>query len=120
MGSWRTRHLRLKSAWIAELLASEDVKIAHCAGEWQIADLLTKALLSHRIKTLSNLLNLRGLEEDKGDPDVKQTPHTSSRSSSSSAKAPNHCPKLLIALLVLSQATVGESYIVMPTWWLFL
>ena len=108
-GSWRTRHLRLKSAWITELLSSEDVKIAHCAGEWQIADLLTKALPSHRIKTLSNLLNLRGPDEDKDDSDVKQAIPTSN-CRSSSARAPNQCPKLLIALLVLSQATVGESY----------
>lgn len=106
-GGWRTRHLRLKSAWIAELLASKDVEMHHCAGELQIADLLTKALPSQRIKTLSSLMNLRGPDEDKEDPKIKCV-----RASSGSrvAKAPNQCPKVLLALLVLSQATVGDAY----------
>ena len=42
----------------AELLASKDVEMHHCAGELQIADLLTKALPSQRIKTLSSLMKL--------------------------------------------------------------
>ena len=106
-GGWRTRRLRLKSAWIAELLASKDVEMHHCAGELQIADLLTKALPSQRIKTLSSLMNLRGPDEDKEDPKIKCV-----RASSGSrvAKAPNQCPKVLLALLVLSQATVGDAY----------
>ncbi|CAE7838902.1 RE2 [Symbiodinium sp. CCMP2592] len=66
-GSWRTRHLRLKSAWIAELVGSGAISISHCVGDLQIADLLTKALPSQRIKMLSRLLNLRNPGEDDED-----------------------------------------------------
>ena len=45
-GSWRTRHLRIKAAWIAEKVESSEIAIEHCAGEVQIADALTKPLAS--------------------------------------------------------------------------
>ena len=109
-GSWRTRHLRLRSAWVSELLANQSIAMCHCSGEFQPADLLTKALASQRIKSLSRLLNLR----DPGDDDdvcvsggVKASQATTS--SSSSAAAPNKVPKGLLALLVLSQAALGEA-----------
>ena len=56
-GSWRTRHLRLRSAWLAELISMRAITVQHCIGELQPADLLTKALSSQRIKTLNGLLN---------------------------------------------------------------
>ena len=109
-GSWRTRHLRLRSAWVSELLANQSISMCHCSGEFQPADLLTKALASQRIKSLSRLLNLR----DPGDDDddcvsggVKAS--QANISGSSSAAAPNKVPKGLLALLVLSQAALGEA-----------
>eukprot|EP00439_Symbiodinium_sp_Y106_P017800 s6038_g2.t1 len=42
-GSWRTRHLRIKSNWIGERLESGDLVIEHWPGERQLADALTKA-----------------------------------------------------------------------------
>ncbi|CAE7630141.1 unnamed protein product [Symbiodinium sp. CCMP2592] len=56
--SWRTRHLRLKSAWISELIAKNLVEFNHCHGEVQPADMLTKPLSSARIKSLSCLIGL--------------------------------------------------------------
>ncbi|CAE7254018.1 unnamed protein product [Symbiodinium sp. CCMP2592] len=56
--SWRTRHLRLKSAWISELIAKNVVEFNHCSGEVQPADMLTKPLSSARLKALSCLVAL--------------------------------------------------------------
>ncbi|CAE7218690.1 unnamed protein product [Symbiodinium sp. CCMP2456] len=112
-GSWRTRHLRLRSAWVAELIASQAVTVHHCVGEVQPADLLTKALSSQRIRTLSRLINLRGSDEDYDESAAAAVSTENSRSiniSSCRARAPNHVPKGLIGLLILSQAVMGESY----------
>ncbi|CAE7696193.1 unnamed protein product [Symbiodinium microadriaticum] len=53
------KHLRLRSAWVAELIENQDITVHHCIGEVQPADLLTKALASQRMKALSTLINLR-------------------------------------------------------------
>ena len=106
-GSWRTRHLRLRSAWVAELVEKQAISIHHCIGELQPADLLTKALASQRIRALNELLNLKSLETEQGDVEPV---NNNSSSSSRRASAPNKVSKVLIALLVLSQATLGETY----------
>ena len=54
-GSWRTRHLRLKSAWIQDMLATGEIKLRHQPGITQPADLLTKALSGQRIRALLEL-----------------------------------------------------------------
>ncbi|CAE7750154.1 unnamed protein product [Symbiodinium sp. CCMP2592] len=105
-GSWRTRHLRLRSAWVLELINGNMIVGQHRNGEFQPADLLTKALASQRIRSLSRLINLRGPHDEGEDPEPKPT----AASGSSSAVAPNKIPKGLIALLVLSQAVLGEAY----------
>ena len=104
-GSWRTRHLRLRSAWVSELIQNQAITVHHCAGEFQPADLLTKALASQRMMALSKLLNLVDSEE------VEKQPHQeASNIRCSIASAPTKVPKGLIALLVLSQAALGEAY----------
>ena len=50
--SWRTRHLRIKANWLQEQLTYGYMKASHCPGEFQPADLLTKALSSARTTTL--------------------------------------------------------------------
>ena len=110
-GSWRTRHLRLRSAWVAELISNKAMTVHRCIGEVQPADLLTKALASQRIKSLCCLLNLKDTDEENfavNDEEAGQ--QTSSNNRSSIASAPNHVSKVLIALLVLSQAVLGESH----------
>ena len=104
-GSWRTRHLRLRSAWVADLVEKQAISIHHCIGELQPADLLTKALASQRIRALNELLNLRSLEWEQGNAEP-----VNSISSSRRASAPNKVSKVLIALLVLSQASLGETH----------
>ena len=41
-GSWRTRHLKLRSHWMKERIRSEEVRVQHVAGAFQRADLGTK------------------------------------------------------------------------------
>ncbi|CAE7330401.1 unnamed protein product, partial [Symbiodinium sp. CCMP2456] len=69
-GSWRTRHLRLRSAWVSELIASQAITVHHCIGEVQPADLLTKALASQRMKSLSKLINLYSPEDNEDGGDI--------------------------------------------------
>ena len=61
-GSWRTRHLRLKSAWIQDMLSSGEIQLKHQPGLSQPADLLTKALSAQRIRAL---LDLWAVEEPR-------------------------------------------------------
>ncbi|CAE7344119.1 unnamed protein product [Symbiodinium sp. KB8] len=106
-GSWRTRHLRLRSAWVAELIENQDIMVHHCIGEVQPADLLTKALASQRMKALSTLMNLR----EPGDVEDEAGGGSSSNNTGSSrAHAPSKVSKGLIALLVLSQAARAETF----------
>ena len=72
-GSWRTRHLRLKAAWIQEMIAKGEIHAKHQPGIHQPADLLTKPLSGQRIR---DLLPLWGLTE--GEP--VRSPATTSTS----------------------------------------
>ena len=47
-GSWRTRHLRLREHWLAELVESGEYQLIHQPGLDQLADGLTKQLASER------------------------------------------------------------------------
>ena len=55
-GSWRTRHLRLRAYAFHQLVEQEQLLPHHIPGEVQVADALTKALQSQRLKMLLNLL----------------------------------------------------------------
>ena len=102
--SWRTRHLRLKSAWIGELIQKGEVFFSHCCGDVQPADMLTKPLSSSRLRALSSLIGLVSEQElDGSDESSSRTP------GSSTTTTPSPIPKVLIALLLLSQASTGES-----------
>ena len=96
-GSWRTRHLRIKSNWVCERLDRGDLQLEHCPGDVQRADALTKALSSIRLRDLRRLIGLLPVSEF-GAPE-------SSNSNNIAAAAPNAQGfKVLIALLVLSQS----------------
>ena len=86
-GSWRTRHLRIKAAWLQEMLSSGSFTARHCPGVVQPADLLTKALPSQR---LCDLLELWGVGE------VVESEGTSKEVT---AKAQIPAAKMLVAML---------------------
>eukprot|EP00439_Symbiodinium_sp_Y106_P029222 s9476_g3.t1 len=62
--SWRTRHLRIKANWLQEQISYGLVRARHCPGEFQPADMLTKALSYARMTSLLALWGVRG-----GDPE---------------------------------------------------
>ena len=43
-GAWRTRHLRLRSKAIHEMISEELLTVHHIAGKYMLADLLTKPM----------------------------------------------------------------------------
>eukprot|EP00439_Symbiodinium_sp_Y106_P003270 s2292_g1.t1 len=57
-GSQRTRHLRVRSAFIRDMIDREEIEVLHCPGDLQLADCLTKALLKARLEELCKLLGL--------------------------------------------------------------
>ena len=59
-GSWRTRHLRLRCRAYQELIEEEVLTLAHVKGQYQVADLLTKALSPQRISQLLDYLGCVG------------------------------------------------------------
>ena len=58
-GSWRTRHLRLRSAWIREKVALGEVIAQHEPGHTQRADLGTKPLPKERLQALVSQWGIR-------------------------------------------------------------
>ena len=60
-GTQRTRHLRVRSNFIRDMLVKGELRISHCPGDVQLADALTKVLPGPRHATLNSLLGL-GLE----------------------------------------------------------
>ncbi|CAE7226577.1 RE2, partial [Symbiodinium sp. CCMP2456] len=51
-GSWRTRHLRLRSNWVREMTKNNELAIKHVSGEFQRADLGTKPFTRERLRQL--------------------------------------------------------------------
>ena len=104
-GSWRTRHLRIKSSWIGEKLESGELRLEHWPGESQRADALTKALSSHRLRDLCRLIGLMPVNEF---PELVQGSYTSG---SSIATTPNaQGLRVIVAMILLSQAVAtGDS-----------
>eukprot|EP00439_Symbiodinium_sp_Y106_P053662 s488_g7.t1 len=100
--SWRTRHLRIKANWVTERLETGALRIEHCPGEQHIADALTKPLAAARLTLLSKLLGLMPLGEIQEEIKASQDALGAARTSTSDCGV-----KVLIALLVLSQAVVG-------------
>ncbi|CAE7211932.1 GIP, partial [Symbiodinium necroappetens] len=68
-GSWRTRHLRIRHAYVMDRVKSGELYVQHLAGEDQPADLPTKlhskARLLHLLGTWG-MIGLAGLNEKKG------------------------------------------------------
>ncbi|CAE7733245.1 RE1 [Symbiodinium sp. CCMP2592] len=55
-GSQRTRHLRVRSAFIRDMIDRGEIDISHCPGDIQLGDCLTKALLKSRLDDLCKLI----------------------------------------------------------------
>ena len=58
-GSWRTRHLRLRSNWVREMATKKEISIKFVPGERQKADLGTKPFTRERLRQLVEMWNIR-------------------------------------------------------------
>ena len=58
-GSWRTRHLRMRSAFARQAVMRGEWQIAHQPGEKMIADIGTKSLSSTRPSSLKEMFGMK-------------------------------------------------------------
>ena len=82
-GSWRTRHLRLRSSWLKEQVSQGLTKVVHEPGESQL-DIGTKPLPKARLQELVALWNLKDPDRKVAALSVEAVPSTSQPSSVSS------------------------------------
>ena len=66
-GSWRMRHLRLRCRAYQEMIEEELLTLAHVKGQYQLADLLTKALRPQRVTQLLEYIGC--VEQPVGEED---------------------------------------------------
>ena len=59
-GSWRTRHLKVRSSYVRENVVSGELRLEYVPGSIQLADILTKAVPAQRHKEISFLLGHGG------------------------------------------------------------
>ena len=107
-GSWRTRHLRLKSGWIQERISCGEIQTRHQPGLYQPADLLTKPLAAQRIW---DLLKLWGMT--KGEKEKARVCSTTSTSSTTRMLVAMVCCLMMLtveAREVASQPTIQVDW----------
>ncbi|OLQ12084.1 Copia protein [Symbiodinium microadriaticum] len=63
-GSWRTRHLKVRSAYLLERIQQQWLSVEHIEGGLQRADLATKAHSKVRLWTLLKLWRFEGLPDE--------------------------------------------------------
>ena len=63
-GSWRTRHLRVRSAAIKEKIEREELEVKHVAGKVQLGDLNTKTHPRARLEELDELWSMTQIQKE--------------------------------------------------------
>ncbi len=63
-GSWRTRHLRVRSSGLKQRVEAKKVRIVHVPGRSMLADLNTKSHPSARLALLRTLWGIEGPDEE--------------------------------------------------------
>ena len=63
VGSWRTRHLRVRFSYVVDRVASKELLVQHVPGDQQLADLPTKLHGRARLLQLLELWGMLGLPE---------------------------------------------------------
>ena len=71
MGSWRTRHLRIRHSYVLDRVAKGQLTVRHLAGEDQPADLPTKLHSRARLLRLLGVWNMVGLPGLTGQQTIK-------------------------------------------------
>ena len=71
-GSWRTRHLRLRSAFARQSIAKGEWALQHVPGDQMLADLGTKALHAPRLEKLKELMSMGTIKEEEKEDEVEE------------------------------------------------
>jgi hypothetical protein len=58
----RSKHIEMRFHYLRELVCEEQLKLAHCRSEEQLADLLKKVVTNEVFKRLLKSLSLRNVE----------------------------------------------------------
>ena len=66
-GNWRTRHLRLKAAWLFEQLETNKYNVYHLPGKYMLGDLCTKTLQATRIRELLAMMGMSIVDYVEGE-----------------------------------------------------
>ena len=101
-GTTRTRHLRVRSNFVRDMLDRKELLIEHCPGDIQLADALTKILPGPRHSTLTALLGL-------GSPLIRERVATVASAHPGSMVRVSRPVESLLVLVVLLQFLEGES-----------
>ena len=78
-GVGRIRHLAIKVLWLQDLIASHKVTVSKVKGEFNCADVGTKALAAGRLRLLSTMCGLR-FDNPEGHRVINALRHSSARS----------------------------------------
>ena len=102
-GSQRTRHLRVRANFVKDLLDRNEIRVNHCPGDVQLADILTKVLPNTRHEYLSRLIGL-------GPESVCSKIATVTASATHMPPASLHrAAKALMVMIILQQVLECES-----------
>ena len=71
-GSWRARHLRLRSAFARQSIAKGEWALQHVPGDQMLADLGTKALNAPRLEKLKELMSMGTIKEEEKEDEIKE------------------------------------------------
>eukprot|EP00438_Fugacium_kawagutii_P027285 Skav230163 [mRNA] locus=scaffold996:123382:133082:- [translate_table: standard] len=74
-GSWRTRHLRMRSNYARQMIEEGVWNLTFVPGEKMIADVGTKALSAVRLETLKGLMSMKGpMKKPEEEKEVEEAP----------------------------------------------
>ena len=102
-GSQRTRHLRVRANFEKDLLDRNEIRVDHCPGDIQLADILTKILPGSRHEYLSRLI---GLAPESVSSKVAAVTATAGQLNPTSL---HRAAKALMVMIILQQVLECES-----------
>ena len=93
-GSWRTRHLRMRSGYARQAVLKGEWSLGHLAGESMVADLGTKPLAAVRIEALKKILGMQQFSDEEEKEEKKEKIDFNTESA-------ENAPKVLLMISVL-------------------
>ncbi|CAE7330290.1 GIP [Symbiodinium natans] len=108
--SQRTRHLKVRAAALYQQLQSSMMRLEHCPGDTQLADLFTKSLPGPRLSELAGLVGLTETRTPESPASSPQANAVASQEANGSEEEPvgiSDDTYLYVALLIFIIAVLG-------------